>query len=133
MTRTDPTAFQNIIATRNPVIQAVASDARALILELLPQAYEIVWERQGTVGYGTGPKKMTEHFSWIATANKHVTLGFFYGAELEDPTGLLEGTGKKMRHVKLRGASDVQAPAVRALLIAAMSHRVPPPRPLEGG
>jgi hypothetical protein len=45
-----------------------------------------------------------------------------YGADLSDPDGLLEGTGKKLRHIKLRSLEDLQQPAVRTLLEAASKH-----------
>jgi site-specific recombinase XerD len=46
----------------------------------------------------------------------HVNVGFFLGAELPDPNGLLEGTGKFMRHVKLRPGHDIDAPALERLI-----------------
>jgi hypothetical protein len=47
---------------------------------------------------------------------EHVTFGFMRGAILHDPEKLLEGTGKYLRHVKLRSVADVRRPAVRSLL-----------------
>ncbi len=41
-------------------------------------------------------------FAYVNAFTKHVNLGFFYGAYLPDPAELLEGTGKHMRHIKLR-------------------------------
>ena len=49
----------------------------------------------------------------------HVNVGFFRGAEIADPEGLLEGTGKFMRHVKLRPESDVNATALMNLIKSA--------------
>jgi hypothetical protein len=49
----------------------------------------------------------------------HVTFGFLRGTSLPDPAGLLEGTGKNLRHVKLRTAEDVRTPALRKLIEAA--------------
>lgn len=49
-------------------------------------------------------------------ANDHVIFGFMRGAVLRDPAKLLEGTGKYLRHVKLRSASDLRRPQARALL-----------------
>ena len=58
-------------------------------------------------------------FAYVNTFTGHVNVGFFRGAELPDPAGLLEGTGKYMRHVKLRPASDVDAAALVTLIEAA--------------
>ena len=55
-------------------------------------------------------------FAYVDAFTAHVNVGFFRGAELADPNGLLEGTGKFMRHVKLRPARDVDAAAMRKLV-----------------
>ncbi len=55
-------------------------------------------------------------FAYVNTFKAHVNVGFFYGASLEDPAGLLEGSGKGMRHVKLKPDSEPNAEALRALI-----------------
>ena len=55
-------------------------------------------------------------FAYVNAFNAHVNVGFFRGAELADPPGLLEGTGKFMRHVKLRPDRDVDAAALPTLI-----------------
>ena len=55
-------------------------------------------------------------FAYINAFKSHVNVGFFRGAELPDPDGLLEGTGKFMRHVKLGPGFDVDVNALRALI-----------------
>lgn len=58
-------------------------------------------------------------FGYVGVFRAHASVGFFHGAELQDPTGLLEGSGKRMRHVKLKPGRDVDAPALEALIRAA--------------
>ena len=58
-------------------------------------------------------------FAYVNAFTAHVNVGFFRGAELADPAQLLEGTGKYMRHVKLRPESDVDATALIKLVEAA--------------
>jgi hypothetical protein len=58
-------------------------------------------------------------FGYVNAFKAHVNVGFFRGAELADPAGLLEGTGKFMRHVKLIPGRDIDAAALRALIEAA--------------
>ena len=60
-------------------------------------------------------------------AKSHVVFGFMRGAMLRDPEKLLEGTGKYLRHVKLRSAAEVRRPGVRALLkeAAALNRKKP--------
>lgn len=55
-------------------------------------------------------------FGYVNAFSAHVNVGFFRGAELSDPSGLLEGTGKFMRHVKLRPERDVDAVALTKLI-----------------
>jgi Domain of unknown function (DU1801) len=58
-------------------------------------------------------------FGYVNSFNTHVNVGFFYGALLEDPAGLLEGRGKRMRHVKLKPGRNVNAAALSGLVDAA--------------
>lgn len=58
-------------------------------------------------------------FAYVDAFTAHVNVGFFRGAELADPHGLLEGTGKLMRHVKLRPGRDVDSVALEQLIVAA--------------
>ncbi len=58
-------------------------------------------------------------FACVNAFKAHVNVGFFRGAELPDPNGLLEGTGKFMRHVKLRPEGEVDASALVKLVSAA--------------
>jgi hypothetical protein len=55
-------------------------------------------------------------FAYVNAFKAHVNVGFFRGAELADPVGLLEGTGKYMRHVKLRPDGDLDAAALLTLV-----------------
>lgn len=58
-------------------------------------------------------------FAYVDTFTAHVNVGFFRGAELDDPHGLLEGTGKLMRHVKIRPGAALDTRALSGLIDAA--------------
>ncbi|MEZ4379040.1 MAG: DUF1801 domain-containing protein [Gemmatimonadales bacterium] len=58
-------------------------------------------------------------FSYVNLFTAHVNVGFFHGADLDDPAHLLEGTGRRMRHVKLRPEALPDAAALEALIAAA--------------
>lgn len=58
-------------------------------------------------------------FAYVNAFTAHVNVGFFRGAELPDPAGLLEGTGKYMRHVKLRPGRDDDTAALIELIESA--------------
>jgi hypothetical protein len=58
-------------------------------------------------------------FGYVNSFKSHVNVGFFYGAALEDPAGLLEGSGKFMRHVKLKPGLEFDTAALCGLIEAA--------------
>ena len=58
-------------------------------------------------------------FAYVDVFTSHVNVGFFFGASLPDPAGLLHGTGKRGRHVKLKPETSVKATALEALIRAA--------------
>jgi hypothetical protein len=58
-------------------------------------------------------------FGYVNSFKNHVNVGFFNGAMLEDSAGLLEGTGKRMRHVKLRPGQQLNSAALGELIDAA--------------
>jgi hypothetical protein len=60
-------------------------------------------------------------FGYVNAFTAHVNVGFFLGAHLEDPARLLEGSGKNMRHVKLRLGAEIDREALAALIEAAYS------------
>ena len=58
-------------------------------------------------------------FAYVNAYRHHANVGFFFGAFLEDPARLLEGTGKRMRHVKLRPGEPVDKAALGQLIVRA--------------
>jgi hypothetical protein len=58
-------------------------------------------------------------FAYVNAFKAHANVGFFHGATLADPAGLLEGTGKRMRHVKLRPGTELDDEALSDLIQAA--------------
>ena len=55
-------------------------------------------------------------FAYVDAFSAHVNVGFFQGADLDDPKGLLEGSGKRMRHVQVRWGQSVDEEALSALI-----------------
>lgn len=58
-------------------------------------------------------------FGYVGIFKAHINVGFFYGAALNDPARLLEGTGKRMRHAKLKPGEAVESAALQALIMEA--------------
>ena len=55
-------------------------------------------------------------FAYVNVFKNHVAVGFFTGASLNDPEGILEGSGKRMRHVKVKAGEDVDEKALAKLI-----------------
>ena len=58
-------------------------------------------------------------FGYVDAFSAHVSVGFYHGASLDDPAALLQGSGKRMRHVKLRWRQEVNEAALNDLIVAA--------------
>lgn len=103
-------------------ITELALATRRLVLEEAPDATELIYDAYSAVATGysfTG--RPSDAFIHIAAYAKRVNLGFNFGIMLEDPEGLLEGTGRWARHIPISEPSDLKRPAVRALARKAIS------------
>lgn len=94
-----------------------------MIEELDPDSYEAPCKGDNAISYGIGPSKMKEAYCYIMPQKEYLNFGFFYGASLADEKKLLDGTGKSMRHVKIRKIEDLNDPAVRQLVLDAIQNR----------
>lgn len=105
----------------------LALPLRELVLSEASEAVERVYNNHpsaiwfGFAKSGEEPK-MKDMFCYVAAASSHVNLGFCRGALLPDPDHVLEGEGKKMRHIKFRSERDVERPFVRRYIRAAFEH-----------
>jgi hypothetical protein len=115
--------FNDVLKSAKPQLRPICISLRRTITSLHKDFVEIVWPRQKITSFGVGPKKMTEHYAYIAVQGSHINLGFYHGAFLDDPSGVLEGTGKKLRHVKLRDIDSAKRPEIVALLRVAIADR----------
>jgi hypothetical protein len=111
-------ALSAFLAPHDAAIRAIVLKARDLVLRLAPDAVETLDSEN--LGYGRG-KGYAGLLLVIAPQRKHVNLGFFEGATLPDPHGLLEGTGKRHRHVKVRSEAELDNPAFLELVRAAVA------------
>jgi hypothetical protein len=94
----------------------IAKALRQLVLDAAPKrdtTEAIKWTQP--VFSNQGP------FAFMKAARNHVTLGFWRGVELDDPKGLLEGSGSKMRHVKIKAPEDIKKTALRAMVKQAVN------------
>jgi hypothetical protein len=114
----------DLLARYSPAVRDLARPARALVRDVMPNATEQVAAPAKLIAYGFG-SRMADTICVIMPLKAAVNLGFYGGTALpaskEAPAGLLTGTGKRHRHVRLTTPADVQAPALRALLLAAVA------------
>ena len=103
------------LAPHTPQVRDLAMQTRDLIKSIMPRVIEVVRPGRNAITYASGDK-MADWIFYISPFKSHINLGFLRGTELPDPAGLMEGTGKLLRHVKIRRAEDLEAPALRALI-----------------
>mgnify|MGYP001814984199 CR=1 FL=1 len=115
--------FDELMAETVGALQPIARRLREIVLEVHPEAEEVVRLGDRAATYGLGPRKMSEGYCYVLPYTAWVNLGFYQGALLPDPEGVLEGTGARLRHVKIRSLDAADAPAVRALVMAALNER----------
>ena len=110
-----------LFAPYPPEVRELAAQARALMRELIPDAAEEVDTKPPLLGYTYRPGTYTGLILAIMPQKSYVNVVFSKGVELLelDSAGLLEGTGKVARHVKVRDADRLDHPGLRALVTAA--------------
>ena len=101
----------------NPELRNVLKALRSLVKKILPST------RITVNAWGIPTFESDAPFCFYMVGKKHATFGFHYGAGLADPGGLLEGTGKIMRHVKLRSVEDLKRPGLRELIVDARANQ----------
>ena len=117
--------FQDILSMASPALRPVCESLRRSVASHHAALVEVVWPKLKIASFGVGPKKRTQHYAYIAVHSSHINLGFYHGSSLADPTGLLEGTGKELRHIKIRDLKSAGSPAVASLLRQAIAERRP--------
>src|SRR5919197_5445167 len=120
MTVTDPAA--PLLEELTPDVRALVQQLRALVKDVMPQVSEKAHMGWGALLYGAGGT-MLDLIVALSPRRTYVNLQFGDGVHLPDPARRLEGTGKRLRHVKIRSADDVRHPDVRGLLEAAARRR----------
>ena len=116
----EPATFEELLELFPPEIARLCRDADALIRSTIPvggAAVSLGWKN---VRYGPRtPMRMDEIMVVMNPMRDRVNLNFGDHETLPDPDHLLEGTGKGIRHVKIRTATDLKRTGVKALLQAA--------------
>jgi hypothetical protein len=113
-----PTELTNLLRRYGADVQTVAVALRTAVLEEIGPCHESIFpiKKWISVLYSTTEKRMKDNVCLIVVYRDHVNLMFPRGVDLKDPRGLLEGSGKAMRHVKMLSPADIDRPGVRALI-----------------
>ena len=106
--------IDGFLTSYDPAVGELAQELRRLVGRLVPEAEEKLHRPWKVIAYGRGRK-----FCAIAPHKSWVNLQFHGGAGLPDPDGLLTGTGKSMRHVKVASSRDLKRKALAKLIRAA--------------
>jgi len=143
--RAPPKELLRFLKRFDPAIRELALDARELILKVLSPPNESILDVYVlALNYGFS-ERMKDQVVYIGVHARHINLGFYAGARMADPQGILEGSGKQMRHIKIHSQEALGTPVIRDYLRRAApegslpsktlrtkiypSRRTPPPGP----
>jgi hypothetical protein len=107
--------LQEFLDGYKPEAAELALKLRDLVFEIDPHVVEQIDLPAHLLAYGYA-KTYTHLMCVIILYKDYINLGFPRGVDLPDPEGLLEGTGKKARHVKIRDLEQIESPEVAALI-----------------
>lgn len=103
--------FEDLFENAEPEVRTIGYQLRNLVMELIPSARETVYLRWKIALY-----KVSTEICGIQPASDRCNFYLTKGAYLHDPQGLLEGTGKAIRHVKVRSVVGMAAEGLRDLV-----------------
>ncbi len=116
--RQPPGELLEFLYRYDPAIQALTVRARELVVQELAPCHEYIFEMRSKVVllYGATERVIADGICNIGVFRHHVTLGFPRGTDLRDPGGVLQGTGKAMRHIRLTAVKDLDRREIRTFL-----------------
>ncbi len=116
-----PPALLDFLKSYDYEVQQLALAVRRFLIEHIPPVTELVVETSNAVAIAFTPTgRFKEAICHVAVYAHQVNLAFNRGADLPDPAGLLKGSGKAIRHVPIEHSGSLDAPALQALLAAAV-------------
>ena len=122
--------LDRIIAKQPPSMAKLTREVLERMRARLPGATELVYDKKRSLVIGFCPDdRASDVINSIATYRKWINLYFFEGDNLPDAEGLLQGSGVAVRHIRINDAKDLDRPAVKALMAAALAAADPPLNP----
>ncbi|MCB1184173.1 DUF1801 domain-containing protein [bacterium] len=121
METTAAAQVRRFIGKYSPEVARTLRDSRRRMRALVPRGYELVYDNYNALAIGYGPgERASDAIVSLAGYPRWVTLFFLNGANLDDPYGLLEGTGRQARSIRLGSAADLDRPEVTHLVEIAL-------------
>ena len=126
MTRVDPDHlhpdFERVLSDRPIALQALYRDVRRAVLSVYPDSNELLYHTHALTSVYSPSRQLKHAFCHIPVYGQHLNLGFNVGTQLEDPAGLLQGTGSLIRHVPIHDDEALKAPALIDLIKRAVDN-----------
>lgn len=113
--------FAELLATHPSTVRADALATYDAVAARAPGASVLLYRTHATTAVFSFTAKLGAAFTHVPAYGKKVNLGFNRGVDLPDPDGVLEGTGKKIRHISVTGTDALDAPTTRTLIDAAVA------------
>ena len=121
-----PEELLELLAARRPLMAPIVLALREMVVREAPDAIEKPYSVYAVVDLFTFGRA-SDAFIHIVAYEKHVNLGFNQGARLPDPHGLIKGTGKLIRHIRITTEADLKRP-LRPYIQAAIKQAKHPQR-----
>ncbi len=118
----DATAFDRHLDATAAAVAEIARALRLTVLDEFPTAIEWFDPGNGLLAIGS-TRTMDGLLFALIPHRSHVNLQLADGAQLPNPDGRIEGTGKRIRHVKVRSVEDAGAPWLRAVIARQLAYR----------
>jgi hypothetical protein len=125
MGQRDSKELDKFLAAFPPDVRAKAHGIRDFVWKLYPQTNELIYDNYNALAFGWSPTDRVGHtFCNVAVGRSsyNVHLGFYWGAQIPDPKGVLLGEGKQYRYLLVGEVKELAKPYVKALMKAAYSN-----------
>jgi hypothetical protein len=113
-----PAQLLEFLYPHDPPVQSLALGLRRVVLDEMTPCHEYIFPMRSRVVllYGPTERVLADCVCSIIVYTHQVNLAFHRGKDLDDPRGILQGTGKAMRHISLKNLSELDRPEIRAFL-----------------
>ena len=114
---------KEFLSSYSEEIRRISEDLRKMARSAMPGAHEFLY--YDAINYSVSDSPLGR-ICYISPMEKYVTIGLLFGARLDDQRHLLEGSGKRARHVRIRTLEEGKNPALKELVKAAWIHGADP-------